>query len=137
MVGDIYFATTEGGLVTNRDVAKMAFVVNGDYVDEDNLDEVREYTKKCRGITKEVNPSIKMCLRNHEKVRAIMIYRDRHPGIGLKEAKDAIDMIEAKMKARREIQQLNKITLGNGDIMATYPEEICLDKRKLDNAFLI
>ena len=103
MVGDIYFATTEGGLVTNRDVAKMAFVVNGDCVDEDNLDEVREYTKKCRGITKEVNPSIKMCLRNHEKVKAVMIYRDRHPGIGLKEAKDAIDMIEAKMKVRREI----------------------------------
>lgn len=46
MVGDIYFATTEGGLVTNRDVAKMAFVVNGDYVDEYNLDEVREYAKK-------------------------------------------------------------------------------------------
>ena len=130
MVGDIYFATTEGGLVTNRDVAKMAFVVNGDYVDEDNFDEVREYTKKCRGITKEVNPSIKMCLRNHEKVKAIMIYRDRHPGIGLKEAKDAIDMVEAKMKVRREIQQLNKITLGNGDIMAAYPEEICLDERK-------
>ena len=76
---------------------------NGDYVDEDNLDEVREYTKNCKGITKEVNPSIKMCLRNHEKVKAIMIYRDRHPGIGLKEAKDAIDMIEAKMKVRREI----------------------------------
>ena len=55
MVGDIYFATTKGGLVTNRDVAKMAFVVNGDYVDEDNLDEVREYTKRCKGITKEVN----------------------------------------------------------------------------------
>ena len=103
MVGDIYFATTEGGLVTNRDVAKMAFVVNGDYVDEDNLDEVREYTKKCRGITKEVNPSIKMCLRNHENVKAIIIYRDRHPDIGLKEAKDAVDMIEAKMKARKEI----------------------------------
>ena len=103
MVGDIYFATTEGGLVTNRDVAKMAFVVNGDYVDEYNFDEVREYAKKCRGITKEVNPSIKMCLRNHEKVKAVMIYRDRHPGIGLKGAKDAIDMIEAKMKVRREI----------------------------------
>ena len=103
MVGDIYFATTEGGLVTNRDVAKMAFVVNGDYVDEDNLDEVREYTKKCRGITKEVNPSIKMCLRNHEKVKAVMIYRDRHHGIALKDAKDAIDMIGAKMKVRREI----------------------------------
>ncbi len=27
MVGDVYFATTDGKLVTNRDVAKMAFVV--------------------------------------------------------------------------------------------------------------
>lgn len=49
------------------------------------------------------NPSIKMCLRNHERVKAVMIYRDRHPGIGLKEAKDAVEMIEAKMKVRKII----------------------------------
>ena len=97
MAGDIYFATVGGSLVTNREVARMAFVVNGDYVDEDNLDEVREYAKKCRGIIKEVNPSIKVCLRNHEKVKALMIYRDRHPGISLREAKKAIDLIEVKM----------------------------------------
>ena len=32
-----------------------------------------------------------------------MIYRDRHPGIGLRESKDAVELIEAKMKAREEI----------------------------------
>lgn len=32
-----------------------------------------------------------------------MLYHDRHSGIGLKEAKDAIDMIEAKMKVRRDL----------------------------------
>ena len=103
MVGDIYFVTIKGTLVTNRDVAKMALAVNGDSVDEDNLDEVREYTKKCKGITKEVNPSIKMCLRNHEKIKAIRIYYDRHPGISLVEAKDAVELIEARMRVRKEI----------------------------------
>lgn len=103
MVGDVYFATTDGKLVTNRDVAKMAFVVNGDCIDEENLDEVREYTKKCKGITKEVNPSIKVCLRNHEKAKATMIYYDRHPGIRLTEAKAFVDLIEAKMKIRNEL----------------------------------
>lgn len=103
MVGDIYFLTTDGGLVTNRDVAKMALVVNGDYVDEDNIDEVREYVKRCKGITKEVNPSIKMCLRNREKAKAIRIYYDRHPELSLLDAKEAVELIEAKMKIRKEV----------------------------------
>ena len=103
MIGDIYFATTDGSLVTNRDVAKMAFVVDGDYVDENNLNEIREYAKKCKGILKEVNPSIKVCLRNHEKVKAIRIYYDRHPEIGLVKAKEAVELIEAKMRVRKEI----------------------------------
>lgn len=98
MVNDIYFATTDGGLVTNRDLAKMALVVEGKHVDYSDLNAIREYANSCVGIRKEIIPSVKMCLKNGEKVKAIMIYRDRHPGMGLREAKEVIDSMEEKMR---------------------------------------
>lgn len=98
MIGDIYFSTTKGGLVTNYELAKMAYVVNAISIDADDLDAVRKYAKSCKGIRKEVNPSIKMCLKNNEDVKAIMIYRDRHPGVGLKGAKEAIEDMKAKLR---------------------------------------
>ncbi len=98
MVNDIYFADNDGKLITNRELARMAFVVNGKYIDEDDLVAIREYASSCKGIYKEVNPSIKVCLKNGEKVKAIMIYRDRHPGCGIKKAKDVIEDMEAKLR---------------------------------------
>ena len=74
-----------------------------DTVDECNFDDVRKYAATCKGIIKEINPSIKVCLRNGDRVTAIKLYYLRHPGIGLKEAKDAVDMIEARMKIRRKV----------------------------------
>ena len=102
MSNDIYFTTTSGKLITNHDIAKAA-IINGDTVDEYNLDDVRKYASTCKGIVKEINPSIKVCLRNGDRVTAIRLYYLRHPGIALKDARNAIDMIEAKMKVRREI----------------------------------
>ena len=98
MVGNIYFAAVTGKLVTNHDIAKAALINGEDYVDENNLNEVREYAKKCKGIAKEVNPSIEMCLQNHQKVMAVILYREKHPGMGVKEAYDTVDLIEAKLK---------------------------------------
>lgn len=98
MTNKIYFAANNGRLVTNLELARMAYVVDGIYIDEDNFDEVREYAKSCKGISKEVNPSIKVCLKNNDKIKAIMIYRDRHPGVKLVEAKNIIDDMEEKMK---------------------------------------
>lgn len=109
MAKEIYFTTTSGKLVNNYDIAKVA-IINGDTVDEYNFDDVRKYAATCKGIIKEINPSIKVCLRNGDRVTAIKLYYLRHPGIALKDARNAIDMIEAKMKVRREVQQLNKIT---------------------------
>lgn len=99
---EIYFTTTSSKLVNNYDIAK-AVIINGDTVDEYNFDDVRKYAATCKGIIKEINPSIKVCLQNGDRVTAIKLYYLRHHGIALKDAKDAIDMIEAKMKVRREI----------------------------------
>ena len=96
-MNNIYFTTTIGKLVTNHDIAKAA-IINGDTVDEYNLDNVRKYASTCKGIVKEINPSIKVCLYNGDQITAIKLYYYRHPGIGLKDAKNAIEDMEAKMK---------------------------------------
>ena len=96
MAKEIYFTTTSGKLVNNYDIAKAA-IINGDTVGECNFDDVRKYAATCKGIIKEINPSIKVCLRNGDRVTAIKLYYLRHPGIGLKEAKDAVDLIETKL----------------------------------------
>ena len=96
-MNDIYFTTTSGKLVTNHDIAKVA-IINGDTVDEYNLDEVRKYASTCKGIIKEINPSIKVCLQNGDKITAVKLYYYRHHGITLNDAKNVIDDMEAKMR---------------------------------------
>ena len=97
MAKEIYFTTTSGKLVNNYDIAKAA-IINGDTVDEYNLEEVRKYASTCKGVIKEINPSIKVCLQNGDKITAVKLYYYRHPGIALKDAKNVIDEMEAKMK---------------------------------------
>ena len=96
-MNDIYFTTTTGKLVTNHDIVKAA-IINGDIVDEYDFDNVRKYASTCKGIVKEINPSIKVCLQNGDRVTAIKLYYYRHPGIGLKDAQNAINDMEAKMR---------------------------------------
>lgn len=102
MMENIYFTTTNGKLVNNYDIAKAA-IINGDCIDDNNFEEVRKYASTCNGIVREIKPSIKKCLQNGEKVTAVKLYYIRHPGIGLKEAKEAVDIMEAKMKSKNTI----------------------------------
>lgn len=97
MYKEIYFITTGGKLVNNYDIAKAA-IINGDTVDEYNFDDVRKYAVTCKGIIKEINPSIKVCLQNGDRITAIKLYYFRHHGIALKDARNAIDEMEEKMK---------------------------------------
>lgn len=97
MENDIYFSANDGTLFTNRDLAKMYFAINGIHIKHDDLETIRKFAASCKGILKEVNPSIKICLKNGEKVKAVKIYYDRHPGISLKEAKSIIDDMEKNM----------------------------------------
>ena len=114
-MNDIYFTTTSGKLITNHDIA-MAAIINGDTVDERDLEEVRKYASTCKGVIKEINPSIKVCLQNGDKITAVKLYYYRHPGIALKDAKNVIDEMEAKMKLgilkqdthKSDIQSVNR-----------------------------
>lgn len=93
MYKEIYFTTTSGKLVNNYDIAKVA-IINGDTVDECNFDDVRKYAATCKGIIKEINPSIKVCLQNGDRITAIKLYYLRHHGITLKDARNAINEME-------------------------------------------
>ena len=97
MAKEIYFTTTSGKLIDNYDIAKAA-IINGDTIDEYNVDDVRKYAATCKGIIKEINPSIKVCLRNGDRVTAIKLYYLRHLGIALTDARNAINEMEEKMK---------------------------------------
>lgn len=95
-MNDIYFTTTSGKLITNHDIAEAA-IINGDIVDAYNLDDVRKYARTCKGIVKEINPSIKVCLQNGDRSTAIKLYYYRHSGITLKDAQKVINEMEEKM----------------------------------------
>lgn len=94
---EIYFTTTSGKLVNNHDIANAA-IINGDTIDEYSFDDVRKYAATCKGIIKEINPSIRVCLQNNDRITAIKLYYLRHPGIALKDARNAINEMEDKMK---------------------------------------
>lgn len=100
-MGDyIYFATIDGGLIDNYDVVKMAKVVHGKDFLASDFESVRGYAKTCKGIKKEINPSIKYLLEHNKKVKAIQIYRRKHEGMGLREAKEIVDKMEENLKKR-------------------------------------
>ena len=115
MAKEIYFTTTSGKLVNNYDIAKAA-IINGDTVDGYNLDDVRKYASTCKGVVKEINPSIKVCLQNGDKITAVKLYYYRHPGIALKDAKNIIDDMEAKMKLGILKQDTHRCDISREDV---------------------
>ncbi len=93
----IYFGTTDGDLVTNWSLARMALTVCGIQINGDDFDAIRNFAKSCKGITGEVeNPSIKQLLEHGNRIMAIRVYYDRHKELGLEAAKKAVEEMEQK-----------------------------------------
>ena len=94
----IYFATKDGGIVDNHDIAKAALIVAGTKIDCEDLDEVRLFAFTCNGVCREVeNPSVKYLVANGFKTKAVSLWRDKHPGSTLKEAYIAVNRMEKTM----------------------------------------
>ncbi len=101
-MNSIYFGTTENGLIEDYMLRYIAFILTGERIAFDDNETLKEFAKKCKGIRGEVkNPSVKYLVKNGYKVEAMKLYRDKHPGTSLKEAKEIIDAMEEKIK--REI----------------------------------
>lgn len=111
----IYFGTTDGDLVTNWNLARMAQVVCGMKIDGDNFNAVRDFAKSCSGITGEIRkPSVKFLLEHGNRVMAIRVYYERHKELGLDGARKAIEALE-----KMEVIEMEEYKLGNS---ITYPE---------------
>ncbi len=48
-----------------------------------------------------VEDEVQAFLARGMKINAIKAYRDQNPGVGLKDAKDAVDALEARIKAKQ------------------------------------
>ena len=94
----IYFATKDGGIIDQYDLAKAALIVAGKKIDCEDLDAVRRFALACAGVVREVeNPSVKYLVANGFKVKAVSLWRDKHPGSTLKEAYIAVNRMEKTM----------------------------------------
>lgn len=94
----IYFATKDGGIVDSYDLAKASLIIAGEGLDCENLDAVRRFALACAGVVREVdNPSVKYLVANGFKVKAVSLWRDKHPGSTLKEAYSAVNRMEKNL----------------------------------------
>lgn len=93
-----YFGTTDGGIVDNYDIAKAAGFVSGVKIDPEDVNRVMEYAWACAGITRVIeNPSVKYLVANGFKTKAVMLWRDKHPGATVKEAYTAVTRMERNL----------------------------------------
>ena len=80
-----------------------------------------EYTKPPDDVRDMDNPvlesRIKSLLSRRRKVDAVKIYREEY-GVGLKEAKDAVDRIQASMRSGRSSSQMPYQSAISGDPFA-------------------
>lgn len=96
---EIYFGTKDGDLLDNYDIAKIAYVKSNRRIALGDIDGLRDYAKTCKGITREISdPSVKWLLEHGHKEKAVKLYWRKHPGIGLKEAKETVDCLERNYK---------------------------------------
>lgn len=95
---EIYFGTKDGDLLDNYEIAKIAFIITGKRNSPDDFENVREFSKMCKGIEGEVkNPSIKRLIKNGYKAKAVKICYRKHHGISLIKAKEIVDSMEDNM----------------------------------------
>jgi len=100
----LWFATTDGDLMDDYQIRRIARIVHDVVIPSDDHDAIRAYAKTCKGITHEVkHPSVDYLLKHGHKVTAMRIYRNTHPDVTLLEARQYIESRESTLKANVEI----------------------------------
>lgn len=95
----IYFGTNDGDLLEDYEIRNIAFILSGEHIPYGDMEKIREFAKTCKGIKGEISkPSVKYLVEHCHKIKAVKIYRENHPGISVKEAKDIIDNMEEKLR---------------------------------------
>lgn len=99
----IYFGTKDGDLLYDYEIRHIAFILSGEDIPYGDKEKIREFAKTCKGIKEEIKKPLVEYLVNHgHKAKATMIYKEKNPGISVKEAKDIIDAMEEKLRNKGE-----------------------------------
>lgn len=105
----IYFGTIDNNIVDNYKLAEMAKVVNGVDVNAKDHETIRTFAEGCAGLTGEIkHPSTKVLLRHGHKFDAVKLYRDRHPNLSWKEAKESTDEFERMLKLEEDAKNMTE-----------------------------
>ena len=94
----LYFATKDNDIVTNDDIARIMFLVNGRIADPDDYVEIRGFANRMKGLVKELeHPSVKFLIEHGRKITAVKVYSYIHD-CTLREAHDAVERIAEKIE---------------------------------------
>lgn len=98
----IYFSTFNGDYVDNYDIAKAYYIIDGDVLDPWDFDAIRERAKSCTGVLEEIKkPSVEHLIKRGHKIRAITVFYDEHPELGLEGAREAVEHMCKQLKGKR------------------------------------
>ena len=101
-VKEIYFETTNNGLVTSDSLCRMASVVFGEKINNTDFEAIRDFAKRCNGVVKEVEPSVDELVSRGEKVTAIRVYMNNHPGTRLIEARNIVEAMATRIAEEKK-----------------------------------
>ena len=90
----IYFATVNGNLIDNYDLANAALVTTGKRIEFDNFDALRKFAETCKGVKFEVKkPSVEYLV--------MMLYHDQHPECKIAECRKVVEDMEKNLKEKK------------------------------------
>ena len=101
---ELWFKAKNGMLLTSREVAAAALIVDGKNISPTNEKEIREYAEICMGIVEEVkHPSLAYLILNGQKTKAIQLYynANKDKGVNLVLAREVIETLEKRLKSNQ------------------------------------
>lgn len=103
MTDRIYFSTINGDYVDNYDIARAAHIVGGGSFDPLDFDMIRLIASDyCKGVLEEIKkPSVEHLIKHGHKIRAVTVFYDEHPELGLEGAREAVEHIAKQLKVKR------------------------------------
>ena len=97
----IYFSTVNGDYVDNYDIAKAFYITDGEKIDPLDFDTVRQFAGYCCGVIEEIKkPSVEHLIKRGHKIRAVKVFYDEHPEVGLEGARKAVEHMCEHLKSK-------------------------------------
>ena len=98
----IYFATVNGNLIDNYDLANVALITTGKRIEFGDFNALRKFAETCKGVKFEVKkPSVEYLVKYGRTFKAMMLYHDQHPECKIAECRKVIEDMEKNLKEKK------------------------------------